>query len=100
MLSFRKGFMVNTSWKDQCVLLAANDCVLLTTIVMAWHTIDLDAINALRKNGASNLRWLDGNQPATRKKPPVTGVGSNQNMQLSCWYIMQTVICTIPMQPI
>jgi hypothetical protein len=92
--------MVNTAWKDQRVLLVANDCVLLTTIVMVWHTIDRDAINALRKNGASNLQWLDGNQPATRKKPPVTGVALNQNMQLSCWCIIWTVICTIPVQPI
>ena len=84
MLSFRKGFMVNTSWKDQYVLLAIRDCVLLTIIEMAWHTIELDVINALRKNGASNLRWLDGNRPATRKKPTVTGVDLNQSMQLSC----------------
>ena len=80
--------MVNTSWKDQFVLLATRDCVLLTTIVTVWHTIERDVINALRKNGASNRQWLDGNQLATRKKPPVTGVALNQNMQLSCWCIM------------
>lgn len=91
--------MVNISWKDQFALLVPRDCVLLTTIGPAWHTIDHDAISALRKNGTSSRRWLDGKQPATRKKPPVTGVGLNQNMQLSCWCIMLTVICTIPMQP-
>jgi hypothetical protein len=90
--------MVNTSWKDQSALLVIRDCVLLTIIATAWHTIERDVINASRKNVASSRQWLDGNQPATRKKPPVTGVGSNQNMQLSCWYIMPTVICTIPMQ--
>jgi hypothetical protein len=99
MLSFRKGFMVNTSWKDQSVLLVIRDCVPLTIIATVWHTIERDAINASRKNGASNRQWLDGNRLATRKKPPVTGVGSNQNMQLSCWCIMPTVICTIPIQP-
>jgi hypothetical protein len=92
--------MVNISWKDQFVLLVIRDCVLLIIIVTAWHTIERDAISALRKNGASNRQWLDGNQPATRKKPPVTVVGLNQNMQLSCWCIMPTVIYTIPMQPI
>ena len=91
--------MVNISWKDQFVQLVIRDCVRLTITVTVWYTIELDAINALRKNGVSSRQWLDGNQPATRKKPPVTGVGSNQNMQLSCWCIMQTVICTIPMQP-
>ena len=91
--------MVNISWKDQFVQLAIKDCVLLTITVTAWHTIDRDAINALRKNVASNRQWLGGNRLATRKKSPVTGVGSNQNMQLSCWCIMPTVICTIPIQP-
>ena len=92
--------MVNISWKDQYVLLVIRGYVLLTITVTAWHTIDHDAISALRKNGASNRRWLDGNQPATRKKSPVTGVASNQNTQRSCWCIMPTVTCTIPMQPI
>ena len=92
--------MVNISWKDQYVLLAIRDCVPLTITVTAWHTIDRDAINALRKNVASNCQWLGGNQPATRKKPPVTGVVLNQNTQLSCWCIMWTAICTIPMQAI
>jgi hypothetical protein len=91
--------MINISWKDQFVLLVIRDCVLLTIIATAWHTIERDAISALRKNGASSRRWLDGNRPATRKKPPVTGVVLNQNTQLSCWCIMPTVICTIPMQP-
>jgi hypothetical protein len=99
MLSFRKGFTINTAWKDQFVLLAIRDCAPLTIIATVWHTIERDAINASRKNGVSNRQWLDGNQPATRKKPPVTVAGSNQNTQLSCWCIMPTVICTIPMQP-
>jgi hypothetical protein len=46
--------MVNISWKDQFVLLVIRDCVLLIIIVTAWHTIERDAISALRKNGASN----------------------------------------------
>ena len=80
--------MVNIPWKDQFVLLATKDCVLLTIIEMEWHTIDLDVIYVLRKNDKSRRRWLGGNRPAIRKKPPVTNVDLNQNMQLSCWYIM------------
>jgi len=100
MLSFRKGFVINISWKDQYVPLVIRDCVLLTTIEIVWHTIDRDAISALRKNGASSRRWLDGNRLVTRKNPPVTVAVLNQNIPLSCWFIMPTVICTIPMQPI
>jgi len=92
--------MINISWKDQFVLLVIRDCAPLTIIATVWHTIERDAINVLRKNAVSSRQWLDGNQLATRKKPPVTNVVSNQNTQLSCWCIMPTVICTIPMQPI
>ena len=80
--------MVNTSWKDQFALLVIRDCVLLTITETVWHTTERDAIYALRKNDESNHQWPGGNRLAIRKKPPVTSVGLNQNMQLSCWCIM------------
>jgi hypothetical protein len=61
-----------------------------------YRTTAVGAKLVLRKIKKSNHLCLTGKQQAIRKKPHVIDVALEQNIQLSCWYIMLMVIYTMP----
>jgi hypothetical protein len=70
------------------------------TTVTKLHTIEIDVDNVLLKIAALNHLSLDGRQQVTRKNLPVIVVVLDHVMPVSCWYIMQMAINTIPIHAI
>jgi hypothetical protein len=68
--------------------------------VTKLHTIEIDVDNVLLKVVMLSRLNLDGKQQVTRKNLPVIVVVLDHVMPVSCWYIMQMAINTIPIYAI
>jgi hypothetical protein len=79
--------------KEKLVQRAINICVPLTILILTiLYIIDQNAQFVLQRVRKSNRLNQDGAQPAIKKSWPVIVVDLDQDMLVSCWCIMWTVI--------